>query len=386
MAPITTELLRELGIIPYSQIKKKRDAYKNDFIQGFIPRRSLGIMVGEWGLGKSPFGIQMAICAAVGIPFLGMNVSKKCRVLYVDFENSAKGFCNIVEGLCKHLQLDPRNLEDNFYSWGLNYSDDPRDSSLLMKTVKERVKQMVQSLEPDIVIVDPLRIYDSRAESKNEFAAEMVKELRGLKSTNRDTSILYIHHPNKPDHERSYRLDRDPHLWMTRASGSSALVQNVDFRIALEVHQQDGVMLRFFQRNVGWSKPTPLSRAMDGENPIGYVKGSFKSLEVSRKELFEQLSDEFATADLKNLSGLSSNPANEVLDKWIDEDKVIKVKHGLYRKVSSGSELSELSSYSSENKQDESSDVGELSMNYSEEAVGLSATNNSPIVQGPPNF
>ena len=55
-------------------------------IEGLLPERAIGLIVGDSGLGKSPLLYQAALCIAAGVPFLGHEVHQG-KVLVCDFEN-----------------------------------------------------------------------------------------------------------------------------------------------------------------------------------------------------------------------------------------------------------------------------------------------------------
>src|SRR2546425_253726 len=64
------------------------------------------------------------------------------------------------------------------------------------------------------VIVDPLRLYEPTAESDNPTAIATIQSLRKIVAETQ-ASILFVHHPKKPNQEaRSpLSLDIDPHRW-----------------------------------------------------------------------------------------------------------------------------------------------------------------------------
>src|SRR5260221_14245203 len=61
-------------------------------IAGLIARRSVNILVGDSGIGKSPMAYQMAIAVAAGLPFLGLPVNsgtgERSKVMVIDYENN----------------------------------------------------------------------------------------------------------------------------------------------------------------------------------------------------------------------------------------------------------------------------------------------------------
>ena len=54
-------------------------------VEGLIPPRSVNILVGDSGIGKSPLAYQLGLAVASGTPFLDMPVQQG-KVLLVDFE------------------------------------------------------------------------------------------------------------------------------------------------------------------------------------------------------------------------------------------------------------------------------------------------------------
>jgi RecA-family ATPase len=58
-------------------------------------------VVGDSGLGKTPLGIQLGVCVAAGLPFMGLQVSQRGPVLYCDAESDPSGFLEILEAICR---------------------------------------------------------------------------------------------------------------------------------------------------------------------------------------------------------------------------------------------------------------------------------------------
>ena len=73
-------------------------------IKGLLPARSIGILLGDSGLGKSPLMYQAGLCVAAGLPFLGCETTKG-RVLIADFENGIGDMCEMMERISGYLGL-----------------------------------------------------------------------------------------------------------------------------------------------------------------------------------------------------------------------------------------------------------------------------------------
>src|SRR5258708_2625012 len=59
--------------------KQERQPY---LVDDLLRARSVNLLVGDSGLGKTPLGIQLGICVAAGVPFLGLRVPQSGPVLY----------------------------------------------------------------------------------------------------------------------------------------------------------------------------------------------------------------------------------------------------------------------------------------------------------------
>src|SRR5262245_4044546 len=86
------DLNRQFGFVTFEEILKIANRTRDYLIEDLIVSRSLGVLVGEWGIGKSPFALQLAITLAAGIDkFLEQyqTTGRPLRVLYIDMENGA---------------------------------------------------------------------------------------------------------------------------------------------------------------------------------------------------------------------------------------------------------------------------------------------------------
>src|SRR5208283_2931647 len=90
----------------HQQLKQRvRELGSSDFlVKNLLPKSSIGLLVGDSGLGKSPLLYQLSISIAAGIPFLNHHVQQG-SVLYCDFENGLANTCGIVERQAAYLQL-----------------------------------------------------------------------------------------------------------------------------------------------------------------------------------------------------------------------------------------------------------------------------------------
>src|SRR4051812_41905947 len=95
--PAFDALRSRWGVYRPKDLKERceREGPERYLIEGLIPERSLGLLVGDSGLGKSPLGYQMALCVAANVPFLGSRVQQS-PVLYMDFENGYRDVNDLI--------------------------------------------------------------------------------------------------------------------------------------------------------------------------------------------------------------------------------------------------------------------------------------------------
>ena len=83
-------------------------------INGLLPERQLGVLIGNGGRGKSPLLYQLGIAAASGSPFLA-NQAVPTDVLLLDFENGGEASGLLERQIANFLELP--EVPDNFLRW-----------------------------------------------------------------------------------------------------------------------------------------------------------------------------------------------------------------------------------------------------------------------------
>ena len=333
---------RRLYTLGVRNSKQLREIAKNKqpyLVQDYIPPRSVGMLVGEWGIGKSPFAQQLQMTMAIGggASFLERYKcpDEPCRTLYVDFENGPEVTDDLIRSLSGFLgQKEP---PPTWETYSPNYSK-VTASDAKYEEDHARIERIIKEGEYAFVIIDPLRMFSPEAEGKNTDAARVIKELRGL-ARKSGSAIMLVHHPHKPRLEAAeVSLENDPHAWLQRASGAAGLVQNVDFRIGLAELPDHTLISRSFVRGRGWGPAEGLVRVFDDDgDPIGYrIEGGWDKLPEADKQALERLGDEFTTKEAKQGLSLSARPTNDRLLKWVSLGLTQKVKQGLWRKTVEG--------------------------------------------------
>jgi hypothetical protein len=220
---------RQWGVRTPGELKRRRDELGKIpyLIDGILPAQSLGLVVGDSGLGKSPLLYQAAVCVATGVPFLGHAVHRG-KVLYLDFENSVMESEEITTRLARHLGLAPADYEETLMTW--NLSDCPLDWNLR----KDPVINCIRQVKPALAIIDSLGSYAPEVEEKNSTAGQAYEKFRTVM---RETgcSLLVIHHRKKPTGEGFESLETgSPRSWFLQTRGASSLINGSDVRIGID--------------------------------------------------------------------------------------------------------------------------------------------------------
>jgi hypothetical protein len=326
------DLDAKLGFYSFDQIKKIAEEAQDYIIERMIVPRSVGVLVGEWGIGKSPFALQLAITLAAAIEkFLEQykTTGRPLKVLYIDMENGASAILDVATKICQFLNL--AEVPQTMKVYSPNYSDRP--AKYAAYSLRGYILDAVKQSQFDFIIIDPLRAYCPEAESKNEEAIKFITELRGLAKTSGAT-ILKIHHPHKPKEESDYSLETDPHMWLTQACGSAAIIQNVDYRMGFQAGRH-GVIFRSYLRVQGWGPVLHLVREYDEDDePIGYrLEGGIDKLDSALRARFNNLPKKFTTKEAKAVLKKSANPANETLNQLVSLGPIQKLERGVWEKL-----------------------------------------------------
>jgi KaiC/GvpD/RAD55 family RecA-like ATPase len=333
-----TRLKQKWSVYSHGDLKQRYNELGGQrfLIEGLLPDRSLGILVGDSGLGKSPLVYQMAACVASGTPFLGRKV-RQARVLCLDFENGLGQVDEILTSLNSHLGIEetPRNL----LLWNFN------DSSSSYGQHGHKALDIIQETKPELVIVDSLTGLFPNIEDKNSYATECYQSLRKVMK-DVGTSILTLHHIKKPSEDSRYappRLENDsnPRDWFLQARGARALINGADIRIAVEApyaantlrginsnKEEIALVMRGFGRVKGEIALTYLARVRDENgDPIGYRVETGASLLFHNEQeaAFAKLSQEFRFKDAQQAYGKGAQATTDFLNKCMGLGLIRKI-------------------------------------------------------------
>jgi hypothetical protein len=275
-----------LKSLTHAQLKEKVASAPGDIVAGLLPEHSVNIIVGDSGLGKTPLLVQKGLCVAAGIPFLGQPC-RKGRVLYVDYENGLAGFDRLLDKLCAHLGLEKT----------------PDDFRVLHQpaTIAE-VYQEVDEFKPDLVLIDAMRGFDPAMEKGNTEAGIRLAQLE--KIATRGPAFVIQHHIRKDDLKNPPPplLTTDAMVWLLRACGARALINQTNVRLAIDAHNEGEaeLIIKGHYKLIGAFGPLWIGRKRDEDGePIGYHRLTGPTLlSEEQRAVYAKLPSEFRFTDV----------------------------------------------------------------------------------------
>lgn len=298
-------------------------------VDGLLPADDVHVAVGDSGLGKTPWAYQLGLCVAAGKPFLGQAVKQGC-VLYYDLENGREEIVEVGRSLCGFLGI----------------SSFPPDFLVLRDEGNPvQLWDAAEAHNPSLVLIDTLRAFRPRAESKNEDMASFVGECKRV-ARQFHCAILLLHHIKKPDKKDDLTaLEITPVLqWLLQASGARALINQTNTRIAFDLphsfsHASEAALVvKSFVKMRGENGPYYLERVLDQGEPIGYRRmvGCELLGNPEQEAAFRKLPDppkQFTFKEAKFAYGKTDNPTRQWLKKCEAVGLTRQVGKGQYEKL-----------------------------------------------------
>jgi hypothetical protein len=171
----------------------KRDIPQRDFIvEGLIREKSINILGGESGSGKT-WGLQdLSLCVSNGVAWLDKFATKKSNVLYCDLEEDEEENKRRIQLLSKNRNLSVDNVffytgEDLILTQG----------GKLNKKLFEELEEAIIKNDIKVVIFDTGRkIHDFNEDNAGEVNQLYLQILKPLRD-NLDQTIIYVMHTRK---------------------------------------------------------------------------------------------------------------------------------------------------------------------------------------------
>jgi hypothetical protein len=305
-------------------------------IRSLLPSRSVGLVLGDSGLGKSPLMYQAGICVAAGIPFLG-NPTAKGRVVIADYENGLGDMNELLHRISRFLGLP--EPPENLFLWSLH------DASTTFGKLGLTMTDLLREVRPMLAVIDSLSAFSPQGEEKNSSASGLMLELRGI--ARYGMSILLVHHRRKQSRkaDESAGALESAHLqsWFQECRGASALINSSDIRLGVDVpdvasssKDEVALVLRGFGRVRGEIGPFYLARDRDENgDPAGYraLSGAELLINPEQQSALAVLPPTFRFKQAKQAYRHGDQATTNFLVKCISLGLVDKLGRGNYQKV-----------------------------------------------------
>jgi len=208
-------------------------------------RAGVGIIGGQPKLGKSWFGLDMAVSVSSGTPCLGhFPVERTGPALVYLAEDAPGDVRSRLDALCAHRRLDLRRLDLQVITAPVLRLDRPED--------QQRLAATLDTLKPALVVLDPLVRMHRLDENAAADMAVLLGTLRELQRTY-DVAIALVHHASKKHHRRPGQALR----------GSSDLHAFVD-SLAYLARERDALRLHLEHRSAASPDPVEI-RLVQGD-------------------------------------------------------------------------------------------------------------------------
>ena len=145
------------------------DEPDNPLVEGFIECGEVVAMVGQAKAGKSLLALQLAVCVAAGVPFLG-KPCKRQRAYIANLEVSAKQYKKRLRRVCRLLELNPEELR------GWLFIDNMKGESASWKTALA----MCQRHGCAVALLDPFYQIARIVETDEQQCLAAVEEMKAF--------------------------------------------------------------------------------------------------------------------------------------------------------------------------------------------------------------
>jgi len=174
-----------------------------------------------------------------------------------------------------------------------------------------RLQYAVQSYQPTLLVIDPLRLATSEDLTDAKKVVPILERASRLQQENTKLGILLVHHLKKGQGDTQLCLKDDPREWIDRSFGSQALLAHVETIIGLEQGEERQYTLATVPRSY-----EPLIWALEKENgserfAVAQPREQLTMWPTKLRQHWEELPQEFSWTVGKNIVG------NSTLDRII---------------------------------------------------------------------
>lgn len=189
-------------------------------VDGLLGPQQILLLSGAPKVGKTFLTAQLAVCAALGKPFLGMPIDKPLNVLHIQYEMSE-------DAMRQRFQMQKLDNQEVEAIRGHYCITSKKTSDYLTLEYLEKI-QAALTFVPDIIIIDPLiNAFVGDENSAGDMSAFVHKMKVFCHAISENASIVLTHHSSKAGQIRGSSALRgfyDAGLTLTHVDGSPGVV------------------------------------------------------------------------------------------------------------------------------------------------------------------
>lgn len=170
-------------------------------IPGWIVRGACGLLSGQEGVGKSLIAQQMATCAAVGIPFLGLDI-EQCNTVYITCEDPIEELWRRQEDINRSLGIRMADLEGKLLLVSLKGHQGnelgvfDQQGRISVTARFRQIERLVREFSAGLVFLDnAAHLFTGNENARHEVAVFL--GLLERMSESIDGAVVLLAHPNK---------------------------------------------------------------------------------------------------------------------------------------------------------------------------------------------
>ena len=176
--------------------------------RGWLRRRKWTLLTGGTGIGKSVLAEQLAGHIACGVPFMGLTISSRFRVLFLTAENDEEVLKRDLLAIAEHDGLDGGLLDANL--------DFHHAYAISGAELQREIEAEMRRGAFDLLVLDNYQAYSDDDINDSQAWKMFISPLDSM--LNRlNAGMLLIDHSGKPTERKYYGINDSPYL----AAGTS---------------------------------------------------------------------------------------------------------------------------------------------------------------------
>ncbi len=168
-------------------------------VNELVPRKSVTLLTGDGGVGKSLIALQLAASVAVGRPWLGQRTAHG-NALYVSAEDDMDELHRRITSICAGHGVQMQTVT-NMRLWSLAGQDAVMATAGLDNIVQstalfDLVRKQAEAVQPEIIVLDTLADLFAGNESDRSHVTQFINMLIGL-ALDFNCAVVLLAHPSK---------------------------------------------------------------------------------------------------------------------------------------------------------------------------------------------